>query len=134
MANSGNNHQTPGDLRASKGAYIFIPAGTKHYLRVEPRPPPVAPFMSQKVLSSLKQSVKSFVETDRFEAKIDPQHGIPERICGTLNGRHENNWILEIGSIRVIVELPHEPKNQSSMLICDMEGPLRAEDIQQLKD
>jgi hypothetical protein len=125
------NPLNAGDLRASKGAFLFIPEGTKRHLRVQPEAKLEAGFMSKGVELVLSQSVKSYVETDRFEAKIDPEHGIPEQICGNLLGPCEEGFLLQSGSIRLVVELPQAPKSEHAMVFCDMSGPLIAKMIKE---
>ena len=129
MADSVEKPVTRGDLRASKGAYLFIPDGTKRYLRVDLEVSAPEGFLRQQAEAVLCQTVKTFIETDRFKTAISPEHGIPERLCGTLKGKHNDYWILETEGIEILIDLPEEPSRGTAQVFCEMDGPLRARQL-----
>jgi hypothetical protein len=132
MTDSVNNPVNCGDLRASKGAYLFVPTGAKRYLRVELAHPPPRDFLSQSVEIVLSQAVKSYIETDRFEVAIKPEHGIPEQVCGTITGRNEGLWVLEAEGVQFLLDLPQAPKSDSARVVCEMHGPLQGKHVKYL--
>ena len=117
-----------GDLRASKGAFIFIPSGTKNYLRVEMQAPPDEGFLSQHVEITAHQNVSAFLETSKRPVGLQPDHGVPEEISGTLHHEIEKNeWFLEAENLKLKVTLPSAPSKSPVRAYCQMSGPLTIE-------
>ena len=133
MVDSVNIRVTHGELRVSKGAFLLIPSGTRRFLRVDVSPPPPEGLLSSPVETILVQSVKSYIESDRFPVAVNPEHGIPEKITGVLELSSDENWYLESDGLHFRVELPSPPSKSGVKVLCEMGGPLKASQVEYLE-
>ena len=128
MTNSSTFFHMQGDLRASKGAYLFIPKGTNRYLKVELETSPGDGFLSQHVEIRAHQNVSAFLETSKRPVGFVPEHGVPEEISGTLHHAPEQDqWHLETEGLTIRVSLPTPPSQNEVRAYCQMSGPLTVE-------
>ena len=133
MVDSVNIRVTLGELRVSKGAFLLVPSGTRRFLRVDVSPPPPEGLLSSPVETILVQSVKSYIESERFPIGVNPEHGIPEKITGVLEQSSEEKWYLESDGLHFQVELPSPPSQSGVKVLCEMGGPLKATQVRYLE-
>jgi len=117
---------TKGELRASKGALIFIPEGTDRYLRVEVDLDLPPSFRSGKAALTLVAAAKATAEHPRAPAALEPEHGVPTRASGEVLERRDGALLVDTGVVRLLVTTA---EGRSGRVICELEGPLRGADV-----
>ena len=125
MLNSGS---TPGELRATKGALLFIPDGTDRMLRLQVSIPIDDDFRRGRARLTLAQSAREVVQTDRFPIGVKPEHGVPEQVIGDVQQQAEGAVLLDCGDFSLLVDLPTDAPRYAGRLVCQMQGPLEGRD------
>ena len=91
-----------GQLRLSKGAWLFRPAALDVLLRVEPAPAPAREgFLARDVRARLAVSPTA-VRRAPAPVSIAPRTGVPEEIAGVVCAREGDDLVVDAG-IRVVV-------------------------------
>ena len=125
-----NNGSTSGELRATKGALLFIPEGTDRMLRVQVSTPLSEDFRSGRARLTLAQRAREIVQTGRFEPGVKPEHGIPEQVIGDVVQQTDDAVLLDCGAFTLLVALPDDAPSYDGRLVCQMQGPLEGRDAQ----
>ncbi len=118
---------TEGELRASKGALIFIPDGSDRYLRVETSLALQSSFRSGRATMKLVQPASAIAPGPRFDATIEPEHGVPEKVIGDVTGRDGDELVIDAGGLRLCVR-PPDDREYSGRVVCQMTGVLEGRD------
>lgn len=118
-----------GELRASKGALIFIPdnSGDRH-LRVDVPLALDGSFRRGRATMTLVQSATAIVEAKRFDVVVEPEHGVPEKIIGDVVGQDGDELEVAAGPLSLIIRSPEAGKQYTGRVVCQMQGGLQARD------
>jgi hypothetical protein len=119
-----------GELRASKGALIFIPQGTSHYLRVESTLQLPEGFRSGPARATLRQDAELVRSAGRRGDGVEPDHGVPEELCGTVIAREYGEVVLDVG-FPIHVRLPAGEASGKRLYVM-LRPPLVADDAELL--
>ena len=117
-----------GELRASKGALIFIPEGTQQYLRVDVPLALERGFRRGRARMVLAQSAGTVIETKRFPVGVQPEHGVPQRIIGEVISQGDGELVVESGGVTVVVRPPDRDHSYKGRVLCEMNGALEGRD------
>ena len=115
-----------GELRASKGALIFVPEGADHFLRVEVDAPLPEGFLSGAVRTTLCQEATEVLEADEASLGVFPEHGVPEELSGTVIGRDGRRVAVDLGAFKMVLLVP-EGTDSPARIYAKLAPPLSAE-------
>ncbi|MFH1809671.1 MAG: hypothetical protein ABIJ09_13070 [Pseudomonadota bacterium] len=119
-----------GELRASKGSLIFIPDGTTHFLRVESSVQLPEGFRSGSMRTTLRQNAELVRAAGRRGDGVEPEHGVPEELCGTVLEQRDGEVVLDVG-FPIHVRLP-DGEASGKRLYVMLQPPLVADEAELL--
>lgn len=129
MSSATTVRSVEGELRAARGALVFIPDGTQRLLRVTVPLDLGRDFRKSRARMVLTQPAKSVLETDRFEPEIQPTHGVPERIVGDVLDQDGDR--LTVGAtFPIVVTVPDPARTYSGRVLCEMTGALEGREAE----
>lgn len=128
------NAAIEGELRASKGALLFVAKGSRRLLRVSAPSAQVDPGLkSRPVRLRLQQSAKAAIARPKAALSVEPEHGIPERIVGDLEGRDGRvARVRTVDGLLIEAVLPEGAPALEGRVLMEMVGELVALDLEWL--
>jgi hypothetical protein len=121
------NAKCTGELRVIKGALVFIPDGTEHYLRVRTQLTLPEGFHAGRARFQLLQHASEIRAAAHGESGIHPAEGIPERISGVVTGVAGDRAEIQAGPVPVVITLPRGQLAVDHRITARVDEPLWAE-------
>jgi hypothetical protein len=116
-----------GELRRAKGALLFIPEGTEHYLRVQWEGDLPEGFSTGKARATLVSQAEMIRDGTGVLGRFCPGDGVPEEVCGPIvETITEREVVVNVG-FPLHVILP-EGKHANGRLFATLGDVLLAKD------
>lgn len=118
-----------GELRRVKGAWIFVPVGFDHYLRVD-GVTLAENVQSAKVTAVLVARAIDVRAPRGREEGLHPDHGVPERATGRVRAVHAGSIVLDVDGLPLVVEVSGHAPSVGKPATALLAPPLRVEAVE----